>query len=193
MTGVQTCALPIWQRARQLAGGAPFLLSVGAIQVRKNNVAAARVAARLVIAGGAGHGADEFFDFVRRQRLSDRVRVLGYVDEQTLSALYAEAVALLFPSMEEGFGMPVLEAMARGLPVIASDASSIPEIAGDAAILRHPEDVEGMAEAARGLLEDPREREQWAARGRARARCFTWPAAAQATVEVYRSLLSGEV
>ena len=187
------------QRARQLAGGAPFLLSVGAIQVRKNNVAAARVAARLggaarlVIAGGAGHGADEFFDFVRGQGLSDRVRVLGYVDEQTLNALYAEAVALLFPSLEEGFGMPVLEAMARGLPVIASNVSSIPEIAGDAAMLFHPDDIEGMAEAARRLLDDPRGRQEWAVRGRARARCFTWLAAAQATVEIYRSLLSGEV
>ena len=187
------------QRARQLAGDGAFLLSVGAIQVRKNNVAAARVAARLggaarlVIAGGAGHGADEFFDFVRREGLSDRVRVLGYVSERTLDALYAEAAALLFPSLEEGFGIPILEAMARGLPVIASNVSSIPEIAGDAAMLFEPEDIEGMAEAARRLLDDPRGRQEWAARGRARARCFTWPAAAQATVEIYRSLLSGEV
>jgi len=183
------------QRARKLAGPDPFFLAVGAVQVRKNTLAAVQAVARLpgrvrlVAAGGAGHEAGAVVDFIRRHRLGDRVRLLGYVDQQTLDALYAEAAALLFPSLEEGFGLPLLEAMTRGLPVIASNVSSVPEIVGVAAILLDPQDVEGMAEAARRLLQDQAWRAEWGARGHARARCFTWEAAAHATLAVYRSLL----
>ncbi len=185
------------RRARELAGDAPFFLSVGAVQVRKNTLAAAQAVsrlpastgARLVVAGGVGHGAEQVREFIRRNGLADRIRLLGYTDEQTLDGLYAEAAALLFPSLEEGFGFPVLEAMACGLPVIASNTSSLPEIAGDAAVLVDPRDVEGMAQAARRMLEDSAWRAAWIARGHARAAQFTWQRAARATLDVYRSLL----
>jgi glycosyltransferase involved in cell wall biosynthesis len=185
------------RQARELAGGEPFFLSVGAVQVRKNTIAAAQAvaqvagsrAARLLIAGSAGHGAEAVFNFVRQHRLEDRIRVLGVVGEDLLSALYTEATALLFPSLEEGFGLPVLEAMARGLPVIASNTSAIPEVAGDAAILVDPLDTGGMAQNALRLLDDEGWRLEWAERGRARAAAFTWPRTAQLTLETYRKLL----
>ena len=187
------------QRARRLAGEGPFFLSVGVIDVRKNMLAAVEAIsrlstptpARLVVAGSAGHGAQKVLDFIHRRGLRDRIRLLGYTDEATLDALYAEATALLFPSLEEGFGLPVLEAMARGLPVIASNTSSLPEIAGDAAVLVDPRDVEGMTEAARRMVEDEPWRAQSSALGRARASQFTWQRAAQSTLDVYRSLLPG--
>ena len=187
------------RRARRLAGEGPFFLSVGAIQARKNTLAAVkaisrfppRTSARLLVAGSAGHGAQKVLDFIQGRGLHDRIRLLGYTDERTLDALYAEATALLFPSLEEGFGLPVLEAMARGLPVIASNTSSLPEIAGEAAVLVDPTDIEGMAEAARRMVEDEPWREQWSALGRARASQFTWQRAAGATLNVYRSLVLG--
>ena len=185
------------RRARRLAGEGPFFLSVGAIQVRKNTLAAVEAIsrlstptpARLVVAGGAGHGAKKVLDFIQGRGLNDRIRLLGYTDERTLDALYVEATALLFPSLEEGFGLPVLEAMVRGLPVIASNTSAPPEIAGDAAVLVDPTDIEGMAEAARRMVEDEPWRARWSALGRARASQFTWQRAAGATLDVYRSLL----
>ncbi len=185
------------RRARELAGSGPFFLSVGAVQVRKNVPAAIEavsrlppaLGARLVVAGSAGHGAQEIVNLIRRRGLSDRIRLLGYTDDHTLDALYAKAAALLFPSLEEGFGLPVLEAMTRGLPVIASNTSALPEIAGEAAVLLDPQDVEGMAGAARRLLEDDAWRAEWSARGRARARQFTWQRAARATLDVYQALL----
>ena len=184
-------------RARALAGDGPFFLSVGAVQRRKNTRAAVEAVsrlpaahrARLVIAGSAGHGAEEVFDLIQRRGVGDRIRMLGYADDQTLAALYAQATALLFPSLEEGFGFPVLEAMTRGLPVIASQTSSLPEVAGEAAVLVAPEDIEAMSQAALRMLEDPAWRKQWSARGQARAALFTWPRAARATLDVYRSLL----
>lgn len=182
------------QKARELAGEGPFFLSVGAVQVRKNPLAAIQAiarlkSARLIIAGGGGHGADESMEFVRREGLGDRVRFTGYLEQPLLDALYAEAAALLFPSLEEGFGLPVLEAMVRGLPVIASNTSSIPEVAGDAAILLDSADIGGMSQAAQRLLEDEAWRQSWITRGHARARLFTWDRAAEATLAVYRRLL----
>ncbi len=188
------------ERARGLAapfsGGAPFFLAVGAVQVRKNTQAAAeavarlpaRHKARLLVAGSAGHGSREVRDFIEQRGLAGRVRMLGYTDPETLAALYATAAALLFPSLEEGFGLPALEAMARGLPVIASNTGSLPEVCGDAAILVDPSDIEAMSRAALRLLEDEAWRDNWRERGLARARLFTWQRTAQATLDAYRAL-----
>lgn len=168
-----------------------FLLIVGAVQVRKNVLAAVRAlerlprTVRLVVVGGAGHGAEEVRDYVRAHNLAQRVEFPGYVNETRLGELYAQAAALVFPSLEEGFGLPVLEAMARGLPVVAARAGALPEVAGDAAVLVAPEDVEGLAEACRRVLEDSTLAANLVARGLARAREFTWEKAARATLAVY--------
>jgi len=174
----------------------PVLLSVGAVQVRKNTLAAVQVLerlpkpVRLAVAGGSGHGADDVYDYVRKNGLSDRVDFLGHAGEEQLEALYARASVLLFPSLEEGFGFPVLEAMARGLPVVASSRSSLPEICGDAALLADPTDVTGLAEACRRILDDPALSADLAARGLRQAARFSWEKAARETLAVYRRVIA---
>ncbi|MEA2425456.1 MAG: hypothetical protein QOH13_1866 [Thermoleophilaceae bacterium] len=132
-------------------------------------------------------------DEVRRHAaalgVAEDVRILGWVPQAELEALYAAATCLVFPSLYEGFGLPVLEAMARGLPVASSDRSSLPEVAGDAALLFDPEDTAAMAAAIERLLGDPAERSRLAAAGRAQAARFTWRACAEATVASYERAL----
>jgi len=171
-----------------------YFLAVGVVQTRKNIITAVRAIERLpshvtlIVAGGVGYGAEETLDYVRRQGLGERVKFVGHCDETALDRLYAGAIALLFPSLEEGFGFPVLEAMARGLPVVASNASSIPEIAGDAALLFHPLDDEGMANACRRLMEEPNLAQDLSLRGRAHVAQFTWESAARQTLALYRTI-----
>jgi len=173
---------------------APYFLTVGVVQTRKNTLAAVRAIERLpaaiplVVAGGDGYGAEATHDYARRQGLADRVRFVGHCDEATLNRLYAGASALIFPSYEEGFGFPVLEAMARGLPVIAAHASSIPEIAGDAALLFDPDDDAGMAAACARILDDPAFAQDLSVRGQRQASGFTWERAAKETLAVYKRL-----
>jgi glycosyltransferase involved in cell wall biosynthesis len=139
----------------------------------------------LKVAGGVGYGADETLNYVRRAGLGERVHFLGHCDEAALDRLYAGATALIFPSLEEGFGFPVLEAMARGVPVIASNTSSIPEISGDAALLFHPLDHESMAAACLRLLDDAHLAQDLVGKGRAQAAHFNWERAARETFAVY--------
>ena len=117
------------------------------------------------------------------------VRILGWVPQAELEALYGAATCLVFPSLYEGFGLPVLEAMARGLPVASSNRSSLPEVAGDAALLFDPEDTAAMTAAIERLLSDPAERSRLAAAGRAQAARFTWRACAEGTVASYERAL----
>jgi alpha-1,3-rhamnosyl/mannosyltransferase len=174
---------------------APLLLCVGAVQVRKNTLGAVRALellppeVRMVVAGGDGYGAEEVKRYVRDRGLAARVEFLGHADEATLDLLYAQASLLLFPSLEEGFGFPVLEAMARGVPVVASNASSLPEIAGQAALLADPNDAEALAGACRQVLEDSELAARLTRQGKERAAQFTWEQAAEATLRVYRRLL----
>ncbi len=180
--------------AQAFSSWSPFLLSVGAVQVRKNTLGAVRAlerlpkSVRLVVAGGLGYGADEVLDYIRVNGLGERVHMLGHVHEETLNELYAAATALVFPSLEEGFGLPVLEAMARGLPVVASRTGALPEIAANAALLVDPLDVEAIADACRRLLEDTALAEEHRARGRARAGQFSWEKAARETLQIYHDL-----
>jgi len=106
------------------------------------------------------------------------VRILGFVDETDLPALYRNAALFAFPSLYEGFGLPVLEAMASGVPVVCSNASSLPEVAGDAALLVNPVDTDGLCAAMMRTLEDVDLRQDMITRGLAQAARFTWKGAA---------------
>ena len=117
------------------------------------------------------------------------VRFPAWVSDEDMDALYATAEAFVFPSLYEGFGLPVLEAMARGVPVTCSDRSSLPEVAGDAALLFDPEDVEAIHRGLVALLDDAALRERLVAAGTARASSFTWARTAALTVAVYRRAL----
>jgi glycosyltransferase involved in cell wall biosynthesis len=184
-------------RARYGLGGRRYVLSVGTLQPRKNYVRLIRAFAnlepetvepetQLVIAGGRGWLYQDIFTEAGRH--GDRVRILGFVDEADLPALYRNAALFAFPSLYEGFGLPVLEAMACGVPVVCSNASSLPEVAGDAALLVDPLETDGLAEAMARVLEDAGLRREMVARGVAQAARFTWARAARQLVGVFDDL-----
>jgi glycosyltransferase involved in cell wall biosynthesis len=144
---------------------------------------------RLVLVGGLGYGFDEILTQVRASELADRIDVPGYVTNDDLESLYARAAIFAFPSLDEGFGMPVLDAMARGAPVITSNTSALPDVAGDAAVLVNPYSVTEISSALLQLANDDGLREKLASAGRKRARAFTWEAAVEKTYAVYRELI----
>jgi glycosyltransferase involved in cell wall biosynthesis len=130
---------------------------------------------------------------VEAQGLAGDVIFTDYVPAEDLPALYAGAACFVFPSLYEGFGLPVLEAMAAGAPVIASRAGAIPEVAGDAALLVDPVRVEEIAEAIEAVLADRALRDRLVAAGRARARTFSWETVARQTLAVYESVHAGDL
>jgi glycosyltransferase involved in cell wall biosynthesis len=173
-----------------------MVLSIGAVQFRKNTerlvAAFERMPPdwRLVLAGSAkGYGANQVLARIARSPARARIRVTGYVSTAELARLYAQASLFAFPSLDEGFGMPVLEAMSAGVPVIASNRSALPEVCGDAALLVDPEDTDSIAAGLMDLITNPDLGSQLIRRGRDRARQFSWTAAVQATWNVYRELL----
>lgn len=171
-----------------------MILHVGAIQRRKNIarlVEAFEQAApgwRLVLAGSAGYGAEEILERIRQSPRRADIRVTGYVDDSRLADLYARAGIFAFPSLEEGFGMPVLEAMAWGVPVLTSGASALQEVAGDAALLVNPLETESIRTALSALAEDEGLRRLLSEQGRQRVQQFRWEAAVEKTWAVYREL-----
>lgn len=167
----------------------PFLLCVSAIREKKNirrlveaHALARRrgLSQRLVIAGPGKPGGLR----------GEGVEFTGPADEATLDALYRAADFLVYPSLYEGFGLVVLEAMERGCPVALARATSLPEVGADAAEYFDPEDVESIAETLRRLGGDPALRERLAAAGRRRAAEFSWDRTAELTVEVYRAAIA---
>lgn len=174
-----------------------YLLFVGQVSARKNVPRILEALARLgpgtpplVVAGGRKHGWEEVRDVHGRLGLGERVRFLGHVAEEDLPPLYAGAKALVFPSLDEGFGLPVLEAFACGTPVLASTAGALPETAGGAALLVDPKDPDAIAGGLRRLIEDEPLRWDLVGRGRKRAAELTWDAAARRTLEVYREAVT---
>ncbi len=145
---------------------------------------------RLVIAGAWDRRYPEPRQIVQQRGLDEQVRFLGPVAEADLPALYGAATLFVFPSLYEGFGLPVLEALACGVPVACSGSSSLPEVAGEAALLFDPLDVAAIAAALRRLLADEGERAALAARATAQAALFSWTRTAEATMALYRTLFS---
>src|SRR5207302_211555 len=139
----------------------------------------------LVIAGRPGWA---YGDTINKIRSEPGVRYLGHVDEATLAALYESAAVLAFPSLYEGFGLPLLEAMARGLPAVAGRVGAMPELAGEAAVLVDPEDVDAIAGGLAKVLSDQALRTRLAAAGRERAAGFTWRRSADLTRDVLRRI-----
>lgn len=176
-----------------------YLLFVGGADHRKNHTALLRAyAARsaqlhgycLVMVGGAVHRTGNIPATAARLGIADRVVCTGHLPLVDLRLLYSHAEVFVFPSLYEGFGMPVLEAMACGAPVITSNTTSLPEVAGDAALLVNPNDPEELGNAIMRLLTDQTLRESLRVRGRERAKRFTWERAARQTLAVYREVCS---
>jgi glycosyltransferase involved in cell wall biosynthesis len=163
----------------------PYLLAIGTLEPRKNFARLIRAHARsgvdldLRIAGGRGW---LFDDVLEAARLAPRTRLLGHVAEPELLRLLAGATAFLYPSLLEGFGLPVIEAMAAGKPVLTSDREPLRSLAGDAAILVDPEDDESIADGIRRVVSNPPQG------GPARARGYTWRACAAATRRAYEAV-----
>lgn len=183
------------RRVRQKYGlDEPFLFFVGTIEPRKNleRLVSAFLAARrrgrpehLVIAGQLGWKYRRLLDQIGPWRAGAPVRLLGYVPDEDLPALYRLARAVAFPSLYEGFGLPIVEAMACGTPVITSNRSSMAEIASGAAVLVDPTDSEALSEAIVRVLQDEALREALRAAGLARAAQFSWARAASETAAIY--------
>jgi glycosyltransferase involved in cell wall biosynthesis len=170
----------------------PYALFVGGIQPRKDPLAAIEALALmngdldLVLVGAEKRGGPEVRETLRRLGLEQRVELTGHVEHEELAGLYRGAACLVFPSRYEGFGLPVLEAMASGTPVVAANTGALPEVAGDAAVLVEPGNAEALADGVRRALS---ERDRLVAAGLERARSFSWAETARRTLTVYRELL----
>jgi glycosyltransferase involved in cell wall biosynthesis len=187
--GIRPLAFPSCPREK-------VILSVGALQARKNIVRlvdafeSVDTEWRLVLSGSAGYGADGVFERIRRSPARERIVLPGYTTPDELAAWYSRAGIFAFPSLDEGFGMPVLEAMAAGTPVITSNRSALPEVAGDAAILVNPEDTQELCQALADVTGSENLRQDLARRGLERAKSFRWEDAVRRTWELYGELLS---
>ncbi len=177
----------------------PFALFLGTLEPRKNLLRLLDAFALLrgqglphglVLAGGLGWGYQPVLDRLASPDLDGAVVRIGRVADRDLPALYRSAAAFVYPSIFEGFGLPVLEAMACGTPVVTSNASSLPEVAGDAALTVSPDDVPALAAALRAALTDETVARRLRAEGPIRAARFTWRETARGTVQVYREALA---
>jgi glycosyltransferase involved in cell wall biosynthesis len=174
-----------------------FILHVGTLQPRKNIPVLLEAVARLrrpdlllVLVGGKGWYYEEIFARVEALGLGSQVRFTGYVDDEALPLWMQAAAALVFPSVYEGFGMPVAQAMAVGTPVVAANTSAIPEVAGEAALLFEPEDVEALAAHLVTVLDDGETAGVMRERGLAQAARFSWAESGREMAAVYRRALA---
>lgn len=178
---------------------AQYLLFVGTLEPRKNLTTLLHAYAmlraegcgkelKLVVAGRTGWLYTEIFDSVKTLGLDEEVIFTGFVDDEDLPDLYRGARLFVFPSLYEGFGLPILEAMASGVPVITSATASMPEVAGNAAILVDPHDPEAIAAGMARVLAEDQLSQAMIQKGLARARRFTWDIVAQTTLALYTVL-----
>jgi glycosyltransferase involved in cell wall biosynthesis len=189
------CDTPTIEAARERNGLGEYLLAVGEARPYKNMDGLLEAFARarlprmqLAIAGSLGGARERLLGRARALGIEARVRLLGYVPDAELAALYSGALAFAFPSFYEGFGIPPLEAMACGCPVIAADAASIPEVCGGAAVYADPYDADAFAAAITRVVGDDALRTALRQRGLERARRFSYAAAAERTLEVVRGV-----
>lgn len=180
--------------------GLDYILTVASIEPRKNFERIIKVFAEivkdrkynnlfLVCAGGAGWKNETIYSLVREKGLEEKVKFLGFVEETDLPVIYNRAKFFMYPSVYEGFGLPVLEAMASRVPVLTSNVSSLPEVAGDAAIMVDPYNEKEIYRASINLLENEKLRKELQAKGVERSNLFTWENTAFQTLEVYKEVL----
>ncbi|HOP48055.1 MAG TPA: glycosyltransferase family 1 protein [Desulfobacteraceae bacterium] len=168
-----------------------YILFVGTLEPRKNlsllvralNIAKNKIP--LIMAGWQGWGDKKWMQLIDEQKLQGNIVFTGHVDEETLACLYTGASAFVYPSLYEGFGLPIIEAMACGSPVVCSNVSSIPEVAGDAALQINPADEEDIAHALDRVMTDSVLRQTLIQRGFERAKDFSWRETAVKTLEVF--------
>ncbi len=174
----------------------PYIAFVGTIEPRKDvpslvhafaRVASGQPDLRLVLAGGVGWDATPVHDAIASSGVAHRIVRTGFVDDDVLPALMRRAAVFVYPSLEEGFGLPALEALACAAPVVTTSGSSIQEFVGDAAILVPPGDAAALADALHRAL-DAKQGEEMARRGPPQAAPYTWEAAAHAHLDVYRQV-----
>lgn len=178
----------------------PYVLNVGVLQPRKDletllrafaRVRAAHPELSLVVCGPPGWGYPEPGAMAAAAGVGDAVRFISGLPQSAMPALYRGAELFLFTSIHEGFGLPLLEAMASGVPVVATDTSAVPEVVGDAGRLAPVRDDRALADAALALFDDPTARAALVRRGLARAAEFSWERSARLTLDVYRRILAG--
>jgi glycosyltransferase involved in cell wall biosynthesis len=189
------------RRVRTKYGLPPlYILSLSTLEPRKNiptllhafarlqSTLHAEPALHLVVAGARGWREQAIFQTVQRLGLERAICFPGFIDDEDLPALYGGALLFVFPSLYEGFGLPVLEAMGCGVPVLASNTSALPAVAGDAALLVDPGDVDGMAAAMASILDNASLKERLRQKGFVRAQSFSWETTARKTLDLYRAL-----
>lgn len=174
-----------------------YILAVGTIEPRKNLVnlfksyALLPIALQekypLVVVGAEGWQTGEIFSCLKLLRLKDKVKFLGFVSDSVLAKLYKETSLFIYPSLYEGFGFPVLEALSLSAPVVTSDVSSLPEVAGKAAVLIDPEDVKSITSAMHRLLENKEEANNLRILAKKQANKFSWEKTAQRTLKVFEN------
>lgn len=176
--------------------GIPFLLVTGQISPRKNVEGVLKVLMKikdiiphhLVLVGGIGWDAEEVLRLIKDPLIAHRVHMIGYVSDEELRALYQKATAYIHPSLFEGFGLTVLEAMSAGCPVITSNRYSLPEVAGKAALLVDPEDVDEMTNAVLSICTDADKASELTSLGKVQVKKYSWANIAREMASLYKAI-----